>query len=81
MTEATQQVSDSWAPVKAYFVVSNIWSVIRDGGHIKYELCWLTSPKDLGRGLSCVRTYAPLRCLRFKKNSRHSAIVWMRLYS
>lgn len=52
MTEATQQVSDSWAPVKAYFVVSNIWSVIRDGGHIKYELCWLTSPKDLGKGLS-----------------------------
>lgn len=29
--------SDSWAPIKAYFVVSNTWSVKREGRYIKSE--------------------------------------------
>lgn len=37
MTEATQQVNDSWAPAKTYFVVSNTCTVIRESGHAKCE--------------------------------------------
>lgn len=61
MTEPTQQVSDRWAPAKAYFVVSNTWSVIRESGHIKCEYVGSPLLRNWGGDFPGVRIHAPFK--------------------